>query len=92
MVSRTKTFGPTCEPAYKSNNKRTLIDGTTLAKLKQRAKMLYYKATEDNGADCGNQLLDVMIPSRVTARKDFGVTWEKIQELDPSAPPNPFEK
>ena len=61
-----------------------------LASLKKEAAKLYKKAQNFGDLSCGRNLAEHIRPGLYEARQKFNQVWERIQELDPSAPVNPF--
>jgi len=61
-----------------------------LSGLKIKARRLYKIAQVPECLDCGRALAEELRPDIAVARVKFSDTWKQIQELDPSAPPDPF--
>lgn len=63
-----------------------------LVQLKVKAKNLYERANAFGDLSCGRNMAETLRPDIAIARREFSETWKRIRELDPSAPPDPFEK
>ncbi len=63
---------------------------TELDELKAKARKLYLAAQSRGDLDCGRQLEEMIRPGLGVARQEFNKVWERIRELDPTAPKNPL--
>lgn len=59
-----------------------------LAELKKKAIKLYHKSIDFADLDCGRAMAETIRPEIYTARMQFNEIWERIEELDPDAPPS----
>ncbi len=61
-----------------------IVDKIRLFLLKKKAIKLNMKINND--MDCGENLKNYIVSGRISLIKKYMETWDKICELDPSAP------
>ena len=64
----------------------------TFSSLKRKAKSLYKKATAFDDLSCGRNIAELLRPEIAIAREEFSCVWEKMKNLDPSIPDDPFRR